>query len=331
MVRKKQFKVSSANFICRFGDSKVLLDLLEEVVIPAFTTTRYTRRSTDTTHFFHNVQLVTFRRDNIPIPCIIGRYVKDTTLRREQIFSRENDDLIRDPASIISSPSSVFVLILDTHKLLYLPETKQAPGLQAFRTTVINFLELAHTEFINGLKDMNPNLETAELNKVHPRPTLEIIPIASSETLEEFVNKYHILQEIKIELIRPNNNLDNNDLFLDVRSSGESLDSERTTIEYDNKTGLVKSEVIKRLAKVVKSENSQIVLRGKDKLGNTLTVTKEKISIQYMIDSLLSMDVLSIAAKMLEPIQTIFQWRREALSADKEQKLNNLPSEQRNL
>ncbi|MGK7933145.1 MAG: hypothetical protein AB4041_17170 [Microcystaceae cyanobacterium] len=41
-----------ANFICRFGDNLVLLDLLEEIIIPAFTDEHLQRSYRDTSFFF---------------------------------------------------------------------------------------------------------------------------------------------------------------------------------------------------------------------------------------------------------------------------------------
>jgi hypothetical protein len=83
MTRYKHVEV--ANFICRFGDDKVLLDLLEEVVLPAFNSNE--RRSYGTTsYFFHQVKLVEIKSANLPIWCITGRFIKNTVLQREQIF-----------------------------------------------------------------------------------------------------------------------------------------------------------------------------------------------------------------------------------------------------
>ena len=122
-----------ANFICRFGDEKVLLDYAEEIVIPAFTHDTYVRSYGKHTHYhFYKVKFVKLDEiAGIPVFALAGRFVKDTMLTRHQVFE-EQVGLIQDEQEMRSSPSAFFVLILNNHRLIYFPETPHAPEFNSF-------------------------------------------------------------------------------------------------------------------------------------------------------------------------------------------------------
>ena len=149
-MRRKKFNLELGNFICRFGSKKVLLDLADEIIIPAFTDPNLSRGFGKTKYFFHEVKLVAIpNTSQKPILGIIGRFVKDTTLEREQIF-KEGKGLIKDSSSIKSSPSSIFLLILHNHRLLYVKETKYAPSKETFGHTALNFIRKKYSIFIDN-------------------------------------------------------------------------------------------------------------------------------------------------------------------------------------
>lgn len=128
-----------ANFTLRFGEDHVLLDYLEEIVLPAFVEPRE-RLSYGSTLLFHKVKLVNAGRDGAEFPAIAGRIVKLTTIQRNQTYDRESRDLVAQPLSLESSPSSFFILILDGHKLLYIKEEKDSPTIGIFASTTEKFL-----------------------------------------------------------------------------------------------------------------------------------------------------------------------------------------------
>jgi hypothetical protein len=326
MVKKREYSIKTANFVCRFGSNFVLLDLLNEVVIPAFTTPSYIRTYGDTTHFFHDPQVVIFKRGSLIVPCIIGQYIKDTVLERDQIFNRETNSLIQDSVSIKSAPSSIFILTLDSHKLMFLPETKNAPGIDAFATTARSCLHQAHIAFIDQLYK-NPDetfVSKKELLERYPRPSVDVIPLASSESLDSFIEHFALLQEVSIELIKPNNNLDNSELFHKLRTTVNNLDATKTTLSYENrKHGLSPSEVSKQLSAAVTQGNSIINLRGKSTDGNTLSGSNDKFLVQYTISAPLG-DLQSAASKIFTTVFSHVQWEVEHLSDEAMNKLKEL-------
>src|SRR5579862_433555 len=129
----RQSTIEFGNFICKFGDLN-LLDFVEEIVIPAFTNPVFKRKFADDLYFFLNTSLVNLADTEPPVLAIIGRHVKSMLIHQEQTYT-EAEGLKPSTQTFEMAPSSVFVLILNTHKLLLFDETRNAPGLEAFGTT----------------------------------------------------------------------------------------------------------------------------------------------------------------------------------------------------
>ena len=54
----RQHVASFANFVCRFGDEKVLLDYAKDIVLPAFFDDTFVRSYGRTHFFFYETELV---------------------------------------------------------------------------------------------------------------------------------------------------------------------------------------------------------------------------------------------------------------------------------
>lgn len=83
---EKALELEIANLIVRFGNKFVLNDLLSEVVLPAFFSNTL-REYGETAYFFHEPEFKYLEKDNIDSLALICRFVKDTVLRRHQIYS----------------------------------------------------------------------------------------------------------------------------------------------------------------------------------------------------------------------------------------------------
>jgi hypothetical protein len=153
----RQYVATFANFVCKFGEEKALLDYAKEIVLPAFFDDTYIRSyGKKAQFFFYEVQQVVLNEDkDNPILGIAGRFIKNTYLAREQIFDPEKG-IVADAASIQSSPSASFLLILNNHRLVYFPETAHAPDLITFRATALDFIKRKHKAFVGRLyEDLN--------------------------------------------------------------------------------------------------------------------------------------------------------------------------------
>ena len=207
----RKHNATFANFICRFGNDKVLLDYAYEIVIPAFTRDTFIRSHGTTHYHLYEAEVMTLDHSTQPpILALAGRFIKDTKLRRYQIFDDELG-LVRDEQSMSSAPSAFFVLILNNHRMAYLPETPHAPDLKAFEATVRHFLIKRYEQFINemytqtqtGAGEREGKITKKALRETHPRPTLEVVPLTGADSIEQFVRRYDRLKKIDFRIVRP--------------------------------------------------------------------------------------------------------------------------------
>jgi hypothetical protein len=288
--------VQFANFICHFGELE-MLDLCEEVVIPAFTDTKYRRTYKDTSLFFHEVELITITEEGKhPEPAIAGKFVKDTILQRDQIYV--GGKLVKNLEKLPSAPSSLFVLVLRDHKLLFLPEVSGAPGLESFRSTTERFLKKSHETFVRGtiesmLEQAFPDGANREQRKKvketvlakYPHPNLEVVSLATEDSLDAFVDRFDKLKAFSIRLLRPNNEINNDGLFVKLRAQGDQLHAESASLSYRNPEGLAKQHV-KEHAENALDGNAEVALSGTDREGRKLSGSNDDFKIQVLIDGI---------------------------------------------
>ncbi|MFS2151996.1 hypothetical protein [Rhizobium sp. Rhizsp42] len=282
----KQNSAVFANFICRFGD-KVLLDYAKQIVLPAFTDDTLIRSYGETQYHFYEVKLVNLaKRGEEPILAVVGQFIKNTLLTRVQVFD-ESNGLIHDEQSMRSAPSAFFVLILNNHRLIYMPETPYAPDLVAFRGTALAFLRSKWNKLIDNLfeaskRNKEPITKVA-LRKLHPIPTLEVVPLTDRRSLAEFVKRYETLRRIDFRLITPNDEIDASDTLERVRKLGLGLDATITRVITENKDGLDKEASLAAVEEATATGNQEVILRGVDEAGNSLKVANDSFELSVPI------------------------------------------------
>src|SRR5476651_65737 len=126
-------KLNLANFTCTFGDKFLLLDMFEQIVLPAFQG-GHNRTHGNACYFLLDVKLIKYGDEEL---VIAGRLIKDTTVERDQFI--DGGSLVKDRQVLKSAPSSFFALILSNHKLLYVRENSGAPPISAFEATITKF------------------------------------------------------------------------------------------------------------------------------------------------------------------------------------------------
>ena len=142
-------KLEFGNYTLKFGEAKVLLDLFRDIVMPSFHEMKHVRSLKDKgEYFFLDTKLITLEDNpNAPVLGISGRIVKNTILKRDQIF-RKNGGLIEDKSELETAPSSTFLLILNNHRLIISKEVPGAPTIQNFQSTSQYCLKHQHKLFI---------------------------------------------------------------------------------------------------------------------------------------------------------------------------------------
>ena len=277
--------VAFANFVCRFGDKHVLLDFAEQIVIPAFIEGGQ-RKYSESRYIIQNGALV-HCGENEENLLIVGRFIKDTILSREQTL--ENGKLIKNKATMPSAPSAVFALVLDTHKLLYLPETAHAPGLSAFRATVSHIIRNRHTEYVNELYENDAGegkriTKKGIIEKV-PHPEIQVVPLSSLQDFENFLKQFAVLENIKIQLIDTNNEIDGMGLVRVARKVKNSIGAKGVTIDYKNNQGLSQKQALDAFASLAEDGNTKLMLNGKDREGAKLRGDNENFKMSVPIDT----------------------------------------------
>ncbi len=286
----RQHNATFANFICRFGDDKVLLDYARRIVIPAFTKDTYVRTYGKKTHYhFYETELLNVAEgDEDPIMVLAGRFVKQTELTRTQIFDDENG-LVQDEASLLSAPSAFFVLILNNHRLIYFPETPHAPDLNAFRVTSQHFLRQRHIEFIDQTyqktrgNDAPPTKKF--LHETHPRPSVEVVPLTGKADIATFLRRFEKLKKINFRVVRPNDDINAGEILGQVRELSNALRSTSTKVTASSGDGLDINASIEAVTEATNSGNQDVSVSGVDTNGNALSGNNEQFRLSAEIEN----------------------------------------------
>lgn len=289
MVRRNR-NLELYNFTLTLGEEKSLLDVASDIVLPAFFSDLQHNYSAGQ-YFFRNVQLIQINqpRDSSgqqrpPIVGVLGRFIKDMELRREQVYNRNTEELVSDTQTLRSSPSAIFLLILNNHRLLYFKETAFPPTVKNFQSAMGSFILRRYRVFIESLEESGIPEEEAKIQ--YPKPKLRVLPLSNPSNLSNFIEKYSILKSMEVKIYRNNQNLDNDPFFDIVGRKRTQVGASVTTVRHQNESeGLSKQEVIEQLEPVVGQANSTIKLRGEDSSGNKLTGSLEDMKIEIPLEA----------------------------------------------
>lgn len=290
----RKYPVEMANLVCKFG-KKNLLDYFEEIVLPAFTDENNRRVYGDTKYFFGDVELVTVEGRVL----LVGRFIKDMLFEREQVFT--SSGLVEDHDEMQSSPSCLFVLILDIHRLIFLKETKFAPSLDNFKSTLDAFLKKKYREFIDAAADAakksGEKITKKQLMLDNIVPTLELIPLTSAQDIETFVRQYDVLSSVTYKFSDRNDEHDNEGFFEAVQRQKDEVGSKTTTIKHSNSDGLDKDSVIEEVQAATIQGNQKVMLVGKDSSGTELRGDNKEFQLKSFVE--LTSNAPAIAAPTL--------------------------------
>ena len=130
---------------------------------------------------------------------LLEKIVRNTKLKREQIF-REGSGIIEDHDELESAPTSLFVLILNNHRLIFVKEVPGAPDLSAIRATCSKFFRIEHKNYIHRIWELNNDkrqkdksvkrLTKINLFQMYPYPDLRITPLTDPQELQQFIDKF---------------------------------------------------------------------------------------------------------------------------------------------
>lgn len=280
-------KLEFANFTCKFGPDKNLIDFVEPIVLPAFFDTSLVRTYGPSSYLIYSRKIINLGTVEAPVPALFGEFVKDTILTAEQRLD-DDEGLVKDYSEMQSSPSAIFLLIFNNHRLLYLHKTKFSPELSAFQATMSNFLTKKRNQYIDNtyyeLK-RTQNKHTWKSIKEHlmeiiPPPSIKILPLSSQASLEEFVGQYRVLKRVTFVLSDLNNELDLSEMFNQMRAAKDRSHSTTSQFIHNNPEGLSKTEAITQMQPIVEAGTCVVRMSGTDASGGKLTGSNDKFNLR---------------------------------------------------
>lgn len=277
--------LSFANLTCRFGDRFVLLDLAKEVIYPAFFNETHRRKYGPTSYFFRDVGLAAFDVEGVERPqlTIYGRFVKDTIVKRDQIYS-PGVGLIADVASMPSAPSAFFALDLDNHKLIYLPEFSGAPTPNQFALTLESFARKELSSYIRALSKESKSTDApksiAELMIEYPTPIVEATPLAGDGNIDLFLERFSKIVRVGFQLNSTNAEFNRAEDFRRIREMKDDVLAARTTLVHENKAGLRKEAVAGEVKVAAAGGNQKITLKGQGEDGADLNGSNDDLKLE---------------------------------------------------
>lgn len=271
------------NFVCKFGDKLNLLDVVPEIVFPAFSDHELSRKYGDTEYVMHDVTFVDIGDTKDPNPAITGYFIKKTKLTRTQIFV-EGVGITHDETSIDSAPSAFFVLLLSNHRLIYFADSRDAPDMKAFAATIRSFIRVKHEEYVRNIYNervsQGVKVTLKGVREEIPDPTVHVVPLTSPSSIDAFISRYDVLRVLKFRLLKPNDEeTDGGKVYEDIRNKGKKLNTQDTSLVYHNDEGLDKDQASIEIEEATKSGNQITYLSGTDSHGNRVTGNNENFQL----------------------------------------------------
>lgn len=295
MSTTTSFEFEIANFVCKFNENN-LMDLFEEVVLPAFHRDDKWKIANGT-FFFKDVTLISYQTNDEFYYALAGKFIRNTVLRRQQYHDDITGELIQDDQSLPSSPSAFFVLILNNHRLIYLKETKHAPTLDMFRSTSETFLKRETRDYVSSLtKDTKK-----EFLLNFGLPSVRITPLTSDVRLAEFIKSYKKLETVKVTLKVRNDENDYAGFIDELQERSTAANSHSTNLLYENKSkGLNKDVITQQLSDITQQGNQSVRLVGLSENDEILKGDNENFKILQSINGINLKDISSTGKKLIE-------------------------------
>jgi hypothetical protein len=286
-------QIEFANVLCHFGKDKVLLDYLEEIVLPAFTDDTLVRqrgRETPTSYHFYDVVVeVLDKTVTPPLIGVSGQFVKDVHLTRTQIYD-DSRGLVEDHRSMASSPSSYFLFMFNNHQLIYLPKTPHAPTIGEFSATIGSFIKRKHVDYINKLhkdaKSSASRVTKRSLWESHPGPAIDIVPLATTESVASFINRFSLLKVIQFKLLKPSPAVVASDVFVGMQGILAELHAKSGQVVTKSDSGLDKPAATRVVGAAAAAGTNEIRLQGDAPDGSTLSGSNDDFKIRVPLETI---------------------------------------------
>lgn len=195
-----------------------------------------------------------------------------------------------------TAPTSIFILLLETHRLIFCKELPGAPSIQNFESTCQKFLAIEHKTITDRLiqeatpKDQKdpPRGIKKRINEAYPSPRLRITPLSDRQSLSDFLERFKKIDKVTIKLLPTNQEeIDNDSFWADLGRRKEEMGSTTTSIQFNGgKDGLVSEKVEDQVSSASGMGNSQVQIRGEDSQGDSIKGNNEDFSLSIELSDL---------------------------------------------
>ncbi|HDD9133758.1 TPA: hypothetical protein PBP65_002454 [Escherichia coli] len=290
--------IEFANYTLNFGENKVLLDAFDCIVFPSFFAQKYVRKFKDTEYFFTDTKIITLDTTDsdfigpiVPTIALCGRIIKKTIFKRDQIF--QDGQLIRDHRTLESHPSSIFILMLNEHRLMLCKEVSGAPTLEEFENTSKYCLAQRYNSFVDYEVKKNKRIRKKKsyIDRLYKKdiyrklgaPKLRVTPLTDPRSLSNFVELFSVVNRLSIELLPTNSeNISLDGFWRKFEQEKEELNSSKAQLVYTNKNedGLNSEAVIQKTTSATRMANSKVIISGKDEHGARLSGNNDSFTLK---------------------------------------------------
>jgi hypothetical protein len=303
-MKTKKYHLEFANFICKFDD-KDLADYLDTIFLPAMKSGDIRRRGNATYHILHPT-IVNLGDGNTGLAF---EFVKNQLL--ESVQRLEGNEVYPESNWIKSAPSAIVVIILNTHRLVYMPKTKYAPTMQELRATCEILINKFRVQLIESLMEEGERGKKSELRAQlrlqYPRADVKIVPLTSNLSIAGSLRQFKVIDKLSITLVTPNNDLDLDDFFSNVRKTGNDVGAKTTTLVHESKdeAGLKKPPAVKEIKAATQQGNALVEVKGKGQDDSPLTQTNEDLKFKQRATFEPSTDLKKNAKEMVAQFSTL--------------------------
>ncbi len=272
-----------------------MLDCFLDYIYPAVTR-GYVREYGDSTMFFYDTKVIQIRSDEENPLFLYGKFVKDTFIRREQVYV--DGKLLQDKDVFQNSPSSIFIISLSDHRMFYIKEHRDSPNIDSFKSTMESIVNKHIKRIIDDeysrLMELNSEYPDrvkkpvkSKIEKNYPYMELDIIQLSSDANLEQFINEFKSIDRLSLALVMPNDETDPNDFFRSWRITKNKLNGAKSKIDFTKKgQSLPHSEVIDIAKDALNDGNIIINITGKDDKNDKINGTHESFKLTANIGEL---------------------------------------------
>lgn len=281
MPRTLKNHLEFANFICKFGEQN-LHDRADDIVLPALMSSEK-RQYGGSNYFLHSPKLMALEGGEVGL---VFEFVKDGKIDREQVFT---EGRVKDDYKYMdSAPSAYVLLVLNNHRLVYLPKTKNAPGLTRLEATCKVLIERQRKRVIaKQLEEAKPaqgykGKVRQQLEAKLPPVTLHIVPLTSAEEVHKAISHFGLIRTLTITLVASNNDLDYDDFFKQWRKGNEALGASKSTLTHQAPPGksLLKPATEKEVKAAGQQGQALVKVSGTDADGEQLIHTNESVRLR---------------------------------------------------